>query len=84
MGQSFTGGETALPIWMDYMKVAVPKDKDRPFKPIPGVESVPIDESTGRVATGGYPMPMLPGTAPTNAVVEVGQKTSEDLLTNGF
>lgn len=84
MGQSFTGGETSLPIWMDYMEEAAPKDKDRPFPPLPGVESVPIDESTGRVAKGGYPIPMLPGTAPTNTVVEVGQKTSEDLLTSDF
>jgi len=84
MGQSFTGGETALPIWMDYMAVAVPKKDDRPFPPLQGVEFVPIDESTGRVAKGGYPIPMLPGTAPTNAVVEVGQKTSEDLLTSDF
>ena len=84
MGLSFTGGDTALPIWMDYMAVAVPKDEDRGFPAIPNVEMVPIDESTGRVAVGGRAMPMLHGTAPNNVVIEVGQKTSEDLLTSDF
>ena len=84
MGYSFTGGQTALPIWMDYMKVAVPKAEDRPFKAIPGVTMVSIDESTGRVAIGGRSMPMLPGTAPSNIVGEVGQKSAEDLLISDF
>ncbi|MCK6507615.1 transglycosylase domain-containing protein, partial [Myxococcota bacterium] len=84
LGVSFTGGGTALPIWMDYMQVAAPKDADKPFPPIPGVEMVPIDESTGRVARGGREMPMLPGTAPTNVIGEIGQKTAEDLLTSDF
>ena len=84
MGVSFTGGGTALPIWMDYMRVAAPKDQDNDFPPLTGVEMVPIDEATGRVARGGRMMPMLPGTAPTNEVGEVGQKTAEDLLTSDF
>ncbi len=85
IGQSFTGGRTALPIWMDWMRAAVPKDQDRPFPTIPNVSWVPIDESTGRVASGGMAMPMLPGTAPEGSTsVEVGQKTSEDLLTTDF
>ena len=84
MGVSFTGGKTALPIWMDFMKVAVPKDGAPRFKPLEGVTMVPIDERTGRVATGGRAIPMLPGTAPTNVVGAVGQKTGEDLLIDDF
>ncbi|RME20262.1 MAG: hypothetical protein D6798_20860 [Deltaproteobacteria bacterium] len=84
MGVSFTGGDTALPVWMDYMRVAAPKDQDKDFPPLPGVEMVPIDETTGRVATGGRLIPMLPGTAPTNVVGQIGQKTAEDLLTTDF
>ena len=84
MGYSFTGGQTALPIWMDYMREAAPKEKDHDFPAIPKVSMVSIDESTGRVATGGRVMPMLPGTAPTNEVVEIGQMTTEDLLTKDF
>ncbi len=84
IGRSFTGGKTALPIWMEYMAVAAPKKKDRPFPPLPGVEFVSIDESNGRVAVGGRSVPMLPGTAPRNAVGEIGQKSTEDLLISDF
>jgi len=84
IGSSFTGGKTALPIWMDYMTVAAPKDKDRPFPAIPGVRMVAIDESTGNVANGGRVMPMLPGTAPTNVVGDIGQSSAEDILTEDF
>jgi penicillin-binding protein 1A len=84
MGQTFTGGEIALPIWMDYFRVAVPKSADHPFPPISGVQFVPIDESTGRVSKGGREMPLLPGTAPSGVVGEVGQKTTQDLLNTDF
>ena len=84
MGVSFTGGKTALPIWMDFMREAVPRKGAPRFAALPGVSMVPIDERTGRVATGGRGIPMLPGTAPTNVVGAVGQKTGEDLLIDDF
>ena len=84
MGVSFTGGDISLPVWMNFMKVAAPKGQAGAFAPLPGVEMVPVDESTGRVATGGRAMPMLPGTAPSGSVGEVGQNTTEDLLTGDF
>ena len=86
IGQSFTGGQTALPIWMSYMREAVPKSEDRNFPPIPGVVYANIDESTGRiVSSGGRSIPMLPGTIPNmSEASEAGQKTAEDLLTTGF
>ncbi|MEL6348956.1 MAG: transglycosylase domain-containing protein, partial [Myxococcota bacterium] len=82
IGSGFTGGRTALPIWMDYMRVAAPKEADKDFPPIPDVDMVAIDESTGKVARGGRVMPMLRGTAPTNIVGEVGQKDAESLMTD--
>jgi penicillin-binding protein 1A len=85
LGLSFTGGRTALPIWMDFMKAAAPRDQDHDFPAPQGVAWVPIDEATGRVAGGGLAIPMLPGTAPEgDAAVEIGQKTSQDLLTTDF
>jgi membrane carboxypeptidase/penicillin-binding protein len=84
MGLSFTGGETSLPIWMDYMEVAAPKATAGRFPPLQGVEMVPVDESTGRVVAGGRSIPMLPGTAPEASGVALGQKSTEDLLTNDF
>jgi membrane peptidoglycan carboxypeptidase len=81
MGSSFTGGKTALPIWMDYMRVAVPREDAPSFPPIKGIQMIAIDESTGQIANGGRVMPMLPGTAPTNVVGDIGQVTAADLLT---
>jgi penicillin-binding protein 1A len=84
IGISFTGGDTALPIWMQYMEVAAPKGHAGTFPPLPGVEFVSIDESTGEAAAGGRSVPMLPGTAPANNGAVIGQKSTEELLTGGF
>lgn len=84
IGGSATGGQIALPIWMDFMEDAVPKAKDRPFPAAPGLQWAPIDEKTGRVMTGGRDMPFLAGTVPAGQAMEAGQKTSEDLLTTEF
>ena len=87
MGVSFTGGSTALPVWMDYMAAAVPKDnaeKNRRFPNHGGISWVKIDEGTGMKALDGVSMPFLPGTEPTNVAGVVGQKTSEDLLINDY
>lgn len=84
LGVSSTGGKVALPIWMSYMKEAVPKSANRPFPPIPGAQYAPIDESTGRVASGGRSMPFLSGTVPEASGGEIGQATSEDMLTRDF
>ena len=84
MGISSTGGRTALPIWMDYMSVAVPKEANRPFPEIPGAQWAQIDEATGRRASGGRGMPFLPGTVPDNVAAAVGQVTADDLLTSDF
>jgi len=84
IGSSSTGGQTALPIWMEYMKVAAPKAEDKPFA-LPGsLAWVAVDERTGRPMVGGRSMPFVPGTAPTGAAVQAGQKTTEDLLTTEF
>jgi penicillin-binding protein 1A len=84
LGSSSTGGYTSLPIWMDYTAVAVPKSADKPFPSAPGLNWVGIDEKTGRPMQGGRSLPFLPGTAPTGVAAAAGQKTSEDLLTDGF
>ena len=84
MGVSSTGGDMALPIWMDYMAEAQPQEIARRFPSIPDIQMVPIDESTGRVASGGRMMPFLSGTIPSGPVVEIGQQSAEDLLTIEF
>jgi penicillin-binding protein 1A len=54
MGGSETGGVTALPIWMNYMAVALKGVPDVGYAPPEGVISSQIDPATGvPVATGG-------------------------------
>jgi penicillin-binding protein 1A len=84
MGRSFTGGDIALPIWMEFMKVAVPETKDRNFPGIPGATWVTVNESTGLLASDGRKMPMIPGTEPKNIIGSSEQKTVEDLLSDDF
>lgn len=84
MGQTFTGGDTALPIWMDYMRAAAPKGEAPAFRNLKGVVWAPIDETTGLVAEGGRRMPFLPGTLPVAGEGAVGQVTATDLLTSDF
>jgi penicillin-binding protein 1A len=84
LGSSATGGYTSLPIWMDYMAVAVPEAADKPFPGAPNLNWVSIDEKTGRPMQGGRSMPFLQGTAPSGVAAAAGQKTSEDLLTSEF
>jgi penicillin-binding protein 1A len=84
IGNSATGGTIALPIWMDYMRVAVPTSTDRPFPAAPGLSWVGIDDKSGRAIKGGRSMPFLSGTAPAETDMEADQKTSQDLLTTEF
>lgn len=83
MGASFTGGDISLPIWMDFMKEAVPKDKNSNFPSIPGVSWPKINLKNGLLASDGLAMPMLPGTEPNNIIGSSTQKTVEDLLIDG-
>ncbi len=83
LGPSATGGHTALPIWIDYMEEAAPKDENSGPFPVAGdIEWAQIDEATGRrVTSGGRSYPFLTGTAPQGSG-EAGQATIEDLSTD--
>jgi penicillin-binding protein 1A len=82
MGYSSTGGRTALPIWIDYMRAAAPKEKDRPFPMRGDIEWAHIDEETGRrVSSGGRAYPFIGGTAPESTGYQAGQVSLEDLTT---
>lgn len=83
LGGSATGGYTALPIWMDYMKVAAPKATDRPFPQGP-VDWYGVNEATGSRSDGGRQMPFVPGTSPPVGGGGEGETTSQDLLTTEF
>lgn len=79
LGVSSTGGRTALPIFIDVMREAAPKDKDRPMPIWGDVEWAQIDEDKGtRVTSGGRSYPFIQGTAPASTGVAAGQFTVED------
>jgi penicillin-binding protein 1A len=82
LGAAATGGHTALPIWIDYMREAIRGRKDRPFTVDPSVEWVPVDEASGRrVESGGRKFPFLEGTVPESTGYKVGEATIDDLAT---
>lgn len=83
LGKSATGGAVALPMWMDYMKVAAPKEKDREFPEWGKVEWAAIDEGSGKRTSGwGRKYPFLEGTLPPMIVAKkAGEPVIEDLAT---
>jgi penicillin-binding protein 1A len=84
LGRRATGGAVALPIWLEFMKVAM---RGRPrsewARPV-GVEVVRIDPRTGLRAPAGQvdaqEHVFLPGTAPKEEARPAGATTPENLL----
>jgi penicillin-binding protein 1A len=70
LGRFETGGHAALPIWLDYMSVAL-KDRPEPeFDPPPGIVEVRIDPETGKAVPDdarGVSEPFKQGTEPAQA-----------------
>ncbi|MEN0063807.1 MAG: transglycosylase domain-containing protein [Myxococcota bacterium] len=82
MGVAFTGGGTALPIWIDYMKEAAPRKNDRPFNRSSRLSWANIDEATGnRLSSGGVMYPFIEGTAPEATGLDEGDVTMQDVGT---
>ncbi|MEP7157150.1 MAG: penicillin-binding protein 1A [Betaproteobacteria bacterium] len=48
LGKNETGGQAALPIWMNYMAKALKGVKELPFEPPPGIVSVPLSGDVGK------------------------------------
>jgi penicillin-binding protein 1A len=47
LGNNETGGRAALPIWIDYMAVALKGKPDQPYLPPAGISSIKINPETG-------------------------------------
>ncbi len=59
LGHGEVGGRVALPIWIDYMRVAL-KDVPEWQRPIPpGIVQAPIDKTTGTLVKHGVPDSMI-------------------------
>ncbi len=87
LGSTETGGRAALPIWLDFMRVAHQGLPVRDFEVPPGIVQVRIDPATGLLAGNSMPgrlEPFLEGTAPTAEAPPMGQvDTSNFFLEDG-
>jgi penicillin-binding protein 1A len=76
LGSTETGGRAALPIWLDFMRVAHQGLPAREFEVPPGIVQMRIDPATGLLAGNSMPgrlEPFLEGTAPTAEAPPMGQ-----------
>ncbi len=83
MGRGETGGRAALPIWLQFMKVAHENLPQRDFEVPTGVEFVRIDPMSGLRAGDAVPgriEPFLDGTAPTADATAPGMVQPEDFF----
>jgi penicillin-binding protein 1A len=55
LGRGETGGRSALPLWIDYMAVALKGMPETLHKPPEGMVTVRIDPATGLLAASGQP-----------------------------
>ncbi len=82
MGKGSTGGGLAAPIFTEFMKSAVPKEKAVEFRVPRGLKLMPINRKTGLLAQAGQPGVIMeafkPGTAPPDRFSVIG--FAKDLL----
>ena len=55
LGRGETGGRAALPIWMDYMRVALDGVPEKPLLPPEGIVKALVNSETGEPTTAGDP-----------------------------
>ena len=55
LGRAEFGARAALPIWIDYMRVALTDVPQRSIDPPPGIVTALIDRGTGRLLPAGTP-----------------------------
>ncbi|HGY2834938.1 TPA: peptidoglycan glycosyltransferase/peptidoglycan DD-transpeptidase MrcA [Morganella morganii] len=75
LGRGEAGAKSAQPIWNDFMKVALEGVPERKDPPPPGIISVQINRSTGKLGSGANSRSeyFIKGTEPTDyGVSEVG------------
>ncbi|WP_171818223.1 penicillin-binding protein 1A [Pyxidicoccus fallax] len=83
LGGSETGGRAALPIWLQFMRVAHEGLPAREFEVPAGVVQVRIDPVSGLLAGASVPgrlEPFLEGTQPTAEAPPPGQVTPENFF----
>jgi penicillin-binding protein 1A len=59
LGRGEFGAKAALPIWVNYMRVALDGRPETPFAPPPGISTARIDPSSGYLASSDDPNSIL-------------------------
>lgn len=83
IGPNETGGKAALPMWLEYMKVAEHTLPKRDFEVPEGIVLVRIDPQSGRLAGRSVPGRLesfLTGTEPTEMAAEQGVIDPNDFV----
>jgi len=83
IGPNETGGKAALPLWLEYMKVANQGLPKRDFEVPEGIVQVRIDPQSGRLAGRAVPGRLesfLAGTEPTEVAQDQGTVDPNDFL----
>jgi penicillin-binding protein 1A len=55
LGRAETGGRAALPIWIDFMRVALDGTPEKPLDPPPGIVKLMVNSETGKPAAPDDP-----------------------------
>jgi penicillin-binding protein 1A len=79
LGRGETGGRSALPVWIDYMAVALKGMPETVLKPPDGMVTVRIDPATGLLAATGQPDAVFE----TFRAEQVPRQTSGSLASGG-
>jgi penicillin-binding protein 1A len=69
LGRGEVGGRTALPMWVDYMRVALAGVPEKPLLRPPGIVTAYVHRETGRLSDASDPEAIpeyfVPGTVPS-------------------
>jgi penicillin-binding protein 1A len=82
LGVKETGGQAALPIWLDFMKRTLKHAEPVDFPDVPGIHWVQVDRKTGRRAVEGATQtisaPFKIGTEPTETMIVEGEQNPDE------
>ncbi|WP_232744830.1 penicillin-binding protein 1A [Thiomicrorhabdus sp. Kp2] len=86
LGRSEVGGRASLPIWMDYMQLALQAYPNVPFTQPDGIVNVPIDRETGQAVPQNTPGALMEIFREENApeIPSVSQKQIEAITEDLF
>ncbi len=86
LGRSEVGGRAALPIWIDYMRVALADYPNAPFGLPTGLVNVPIDKTTGNAVAADTPGAFFEVFREPNApeIPKVSETTIEEMTQELF